>query len=185
MKQIIISFLFIASICACNNATTNAPEIGTNDTSRKFIQVKFTIDLHTPTVVISNYTLITNDLQNDSTKAKEIIKAKVMLPLAMQQHDLKLFDSILTKDFIYQGEENFFNRNEYIQDRVHAKWMISDVQYENLVIQFFEDYGILTYRNKVKEKDEFGKDQLYLWFWTDIWVKENGSWKLKNLRAIN
>ena len=108
-----------------------------------------------------------------------------MLPLAMQQHDLKLFDSILTKDFIYQGEENFFNRNEYIQDRVHAKWMISDVQYENLVIQFFEDYGILTYRNKVKEKDEFGKDQLYLWFWTDIWIKENGSWKLKNLRAIN
>jgi hypothetical protein len=63
--------------------------------------------------------------------------------------------------------------------------MISDVQYENLVLEFFDNYGVLTYRNKVKEKDEFGKDQLYNWFWTDVWIKENGKWKLKDLRAIN
>ena len=103
----------------------------------------------------------------------------------MQRHDANFFEDILSKDFISQGEEEFFNRTEYIKNRVNAKWMISDVRYENLVLQFLGDYGVLTYRNKVKEKDEFGKDQLYLWFWTDIWVKEDGKWKLKVLRAIN
>lgn len=63
--------------------------------------------------------------------------------------------------------------------------MISDAKYENLVIEFFDSYGVLTYRNKITEKDEFGKDQLFTWFWTDVWIEENGQWKLKDLRAIN
>ncbi len=124
-------------------------------------------------------------MEKDSIDAREIIKAKVLLPLAMQKHDAALFDSVLASGFLYQGEEAFFNRAEYINDRVNAKWMISDAQYENLVIEFFDNYGVLTYRNKVTEKDEFGKDQLYTWFWTDVWIKENGKWKLKDLRAIN
>ena len=155
------------------------------DTATKYVQVKYSIDINAPSVGITSYTLITNNLANDSAAARQLINEKVILPLAMQNHDFKLFDSTLATDFIYQGEEAFFNRAEYIRDRVTAQWMISDVQYENLVLQFFDGYGVLTYRNKVKEKDELGKDQLYTWFWTDVWVKENGRWKLKNLRAIN
>ena len=63
--------------------------------------------------------------------------------------------------------------------------MISDARYENIVVQFLDGYGILTYRNKITEKDEFGKDQLYTWFWTDVWAKEDGKWKLKILQALN
>jgi hypothetical protein len=179
MKYLLLFFLSFFSLAACNDEKRN------NQVEKKYIQQNFKIDLNTPTVGIANYTLITNNLQKDSSIAREIIKAKVILPLAMQRHDLKLFDSTLSRDFIYEGEEAFFNRAEYIQDRVNAKWMISDVRYENLVVQFFDDYGILTYRNKVTEKDEFGKDQLYTWFWTDVWINENGRWKLKNLRALN
>ena len=36
-----------------------------------------------------------------------------------------------------------------------------------------------------KEKDEFGKEHLFTWFWTDVWVEENGRWKIRDLRAIN
>ena len=155
------------------------------DPSKMYIQLKFNIDVNAPTVGIHTYTLLTNNPGKDSIEAREILQAKVLLPLAMQKHDAALFDSILASDFLYQDEEAFFNRAEYILDRVNGKWMISDVQYENMVLEFFDGYGILTYRNKVKEKDEFGKDQLYTWFWTDVWVKENGKWKLRDLRAIN
>ena len=185
MKYLGNSILLTVLLVCCNrhqNDTVNKCNI---DTTQKYVQVNYTIDLDVPTVGIKGYTLITNNLKKDSIEARQLLSAKVLLPLAMQRHDEKLFDSTLAADFIYQGEEAFFNRAEYIHDRVKAKWMISDVQYENLVLEFFNGYGILTYRNKVKEKDEFGKDQLYTWFWTDIWIKENGKWKLKDLRAIN
>ena len=185
MKHQILTLLIIVTIVSCNNTDMSSPKPSKTETSNKFIQVNYKIDLNTPTVGINNYTLITNDLQRDSLNALDIIKAKVILPLAMQKHDKILFDSVLAKDFISQGEDEFFNREEYIHDRVNGKWLISDVQYENLVIEFFGDLDILTYRNKVTEKDESGKVTLYNWFWTDIWVKENGRWKIRVLRAIN
>ncbi|MEP7255865.1 MAG: nuclear transport factor 2 family protein [Ferruginibacter sp.] len=188
MKQLLLIFCCITAIVSCtDNKTSPVDEVVTKqpEAVKKYIQVNFKIALNTPTVGITNYTLITNDLQRDSANAREIIKAKVILPLAMQGHDGKLFDSVLAKNFISQGEDEFFDRNEYIQDRVNGKWTITDVRYENLVLQFFGDLGILTYRNKVTEKDEFGKVSLFLWFWTDVWVKENGRWKIRDLRAIN
>lgn len=188
MKYFIMAFAGFLVILGCNDA--KKPPLNNQDAKqdsaiKKYSQVNFKIDLHTPTVGITNYTLISNDLARDSSNAREIIQAKVILPLAMQRHDASLFDSVLAKDFISQGEDEFFNRKEYIQDRVNGKWMISDVQYENLVLEFFGDWAMLTYRNRVKEKDEFGKENLFLWFWSDIWIKENGRWKIRVLRAIN
>ena len=185
MKYLASTVLLIITFISCNQNENDSAKNNSVDTGNKYVQVKYTIDINAPTVGIKSYTLITNNLEKDSSEARQLINAKVILPLAMQKHDEKLFDSSLATDFIYQGEEAFFNRTEYIHDRVTAKWMISDVQFENLVLQFFNGYGVLTYRNKVKEKDEFGKDQLYTWFWTDIWIKEDGRWKIKNLRAIN
>ncbi len=178
--------LVIAAIvmAACNSPQSQSVEQGSKPPGT-FIQVKFKNHSNHPTVGITDYILITDDLGNDSSEARLIIEAKAILPLAMQRHDSVLFDSTLAKEFIYHGEEAFFNREEYIHDRVHAKWMISDVQYENLVLEFFDKYAMLTYRNKVTEKDEVGKDQLYTWFWADVWIKEDGSWKLKDLRALN
>jgi len=173
------------AISACERLKTDSFASDANGGPKKFVQIKYDIDVNEPTVGITSYTLITNNLEKDKLEGEQIIREKVTLPLAMQKHDETLFDDILAKDFIYQGEEAFFNRAEYIQDRVNAKWVISDVRYENLVLEFFDNYGVLTYRNKVKEKDEFGKDQLYTWFWTDVWIKEDGRWKLRDLRAIN
>ena len=142
-------------------------------------------DLNTPTARIDRVTLITNHSVKDSVNAQQLIHAKVLLPLAMQGHDAILFDSILAKDFIYHGEDAFLHRQEYIHDRVNATWTITDVQYENVVLQFYDEMAVLSYRNIVQETDEFGKPQTFVWFWVDIWVNENGSWKLKELRAIN
>ena len=142
-------------------------------------------DLNTPTARIDTVTLITDDLKRDSANAQALIRAKVILPLAMQRHDRVLFDRVLAKDFLYHGEEAFFNREEYIHDRVNGKWTITDVQYENVVLQFYGKMGILSYRNIVKEIGEDGKLETYTWFWTDIWVLEKGIWKLQELRAIN
>jgi hypothetical protein len=185
MKPPVFIALAIIMLTACQPTEPDPVKPGYADPSAKYTQVKYNIDVNSPTVGIHEYTLISNNLAQDSIAAREIIQAKVLLPLAMQKHDAMLFDSVLASNFIYQGEEAFLDRAAYITDRVNAKWMISDVQYENLVLEFFDEYGVLTYRNKVTEKDEFGKDQLFTWFWTDVWIKEDGRWKLRDLRAIN
>ena len=185
MKYAIILSIVALSTTSCNQQKEHLPGPPISEKNSPYLLVKYDIDVNTPTVGITNYTLISNDLSRDSANAREIIQAKVILPLAMQKHDAALFDRVLAKDFISQGEDEFFNREEYIRDRVSGTWMISDVQYENLVLAFYDGYGILTYTNKVKEKDEFGKEQLFTWIWTDVWVKENGQWKLRELRSLN
>ncbi len=60
-----------------------------------------------------------------------------------------------------------------------GKWIISDVQYENLVLQFFGEIAVLTYRNTVKEKDAMGLPKTWHYTWADVWVKEDGEWKIK------
>ena len=184
MKYLIFVFIIIQQT-SCHEPMSESSETAIKNDNEKYGRIKFTIDVKQPTVGIDSYSLITNNPGRDSVSARELIREKVILPLAMQRHDRKLFDSTLSENFTYEEEAIFLNREEYINDRVNAKWMISDVRYENLVLQFIDNYGILTYHNKVKEKDEFGKDQLFSWFWTDVWVKENGRWKLKSLIALN
>jgi ketosteroid isomerase-like protein len=99
--------------------------------------------------------------------------------LPCKRHDAALFDSILARDFVAHGEEEFFNREEFIKNRVGGKWLISDIQYENLVLQFFGEIAVLTYRNTVKEKDAMGLPKTWHYTWADVWVKEDGDWKVK------
>ena len=60
-----------------------------------------------------------------------------------------------------------------------------DARYENLVLQFFGETALLTYRNIVKEKDEKGVPTTWLYTWADVWVKENGEWKVAAIYVID
>jgi ketosteroid isomerase-like protein len=189
MKYFIFPLLISTVLLGCKeneNAVPGTP-VATTKTAenKKFIQVTRRIDNSIPSIGISNYTLITDDLGRDTADADAILLAKVIIPLAMQKHDVALFDSILAKDFTAQGEGEFFEREAFIQNRVNGKWMISDVQYENLVLQFFRDIALLTYRNTVKEKDEKGMPLTWHYTWADIWIKEDRRWKIKVSRGIH
>lgn len=189
MKYLIFSLLLIIILIGCQaneNSVTSEPAVTKHKAeSKKYIQVTRKIDNNIPSIGISNYNLITDDLGRDSTESDALIRAKVIIPLAMQKHDAALFDSVLAKDFTAQGEGQFFEREAFIQNRVNGKWMISDVQYENLVLQFFGEIALLTYRNIVKEKDKMGMPQTWHFTWADIWVKEDGRWKVKAQRGIH
>ena len=69
--------------------------------------------------------------------------------------------------------------------RVNAKWNVLDARYENLVLQFFGETALLTYRNIVKETDEKGVPTTWLYNWADVWVKEDGEWKVAAIYVID
>lgn len=187
MKYLIFLLLSIALIgCQANeNRVSSKPTVMKQTAeSKKYIQVARKIDNNITSIGINNYTLITDDIGRDSTKADDIIRARVILPLAMQKHDAALFDSILAKDFTSQGEGEFLEREAFIQNRVNGPWMMLDIQYENMVLQFFDEMALLTYRNTIKDKDELGVLRVWHFTGADIWIKEDGRWKIKVGRGI-
>jgi len=188
MKQIYYLLMITIAISGCQqkeNAVPSTPAANTSTGEGKnFILVTRKIEDSIASISINSYNLVTENLGRDTMEADALIRRKILHPLAMQKHDSALFEDLITKDFTAQGEHEFFNRQEFIQDRVNGKWMISDVQYENLVLQFFGEIGILTYRNIVKELDEKGKPLTWHFTWADIWTKEEGKWKLKAQRTI-
>ena len=107
------------------------------------------------------------------------------MPLAVQKHDASLFNSWLARNVVARGEHEFLGREEYIRDRVNATWSVSDARYENLVLQFFGETALLTYRNIVREKDEKGVPTTWFYTWADIWVKEGGEWKVGAIYVID
>ena len=173
--------------CQANEKFANRPSESSQHGrgGKKFSQVTLKVDYAIPTIGISEYTLITDDVEAHRKDAEAIMLRKKDMPLAMQKHDASLFNSWLARNFVSRGEAEFLTREEYIQDRVNAAWSISDVQYENLVLQFFGETAVLTYRNSVKGKDEKGIPETWLFTWADTWVKEDGEWKVAAIYIID
>lgn len=188
MKQIYYLFMYAVAISACQENENVVPGTTAGNKSiaegKSFIQVTRKIEDSIASIGINAYNLITDNLGKDTTEADALLRRKILHPLAMQKHDSAIFEDLIANDFTAQGEHEFFNRQEFIQDRVNGKWMISDVQYENLVLQFFGEIGILTYRNIVKELDEKGTPLTWHFTWADVWIKEKGKWKIKTQRTI-
>lgn len=151
----------------------------------EYKQITISESKTTPTVDIKGYTLISANKTLDGANAVEILELKRKLPLAMQRKDSALFESILSENFTYRGEDEFYNNKEdYIHNRIHATWTIDTVRYRNLVLQFFDGIAILTYRNTLKGTDDKGKADIEHYSWADIYVKENGKWKIKAIHEI-
>jgi hypothetical protein len=183
---LVLLWIILFTGCQVNEKTARQQSDSTKQTgtAKKYSQVNLKVDYVIPTVGISNYSLITDDVEAHRKDAEAIMLRKKDMPLAMQKHDASLFNSFLARDFISRGEHEFLEREDYIRDRVNALWTISDVQYENLVLQFFGGTAVLTYRNIVKEKDEKGIPVTWLYTWADIWVKEDGEWKVGGIHLI-
>ncbi len=177
MNKIIIS-LVIVLLVSCNQ-----PE-KSKQVDSTFTQILIKEANTTPTVDIKEFTLITNNITKDSANAIEILKVKRNWPLAMQRKDSSLFEKILATSFTFRADGDFFNRNDYINDRIHGTWTIDTVRYENMVLQFFKDVAILTYRNTLNGTDKAGNPNIEHYSWADIYCREDNQWKILGSHLI-
>ncbi len=156
----------------------------------KYIQETIAEENLTPTVDIKEFVLVSNNSAAQLADAKEVMKVKRNFPIAMQTKDEALFNEILSKSFSFRAEDEFYNRADYIKDRTTCTDTVTDVKYENLVLQFFGNIGVLTYRNIVDNKgilhDSITMDKNWKEYmsWSDIYVKEDGKWKIGSVHQI-
>lgn len=171
MKHIIISIILGQIIFySCN--------------PKKVIRESIIIEIEeknsTPTVDLAKYKLIVNSGKDRKADAEQILGVKRKWPLAMQSKNPAEFDSILSKNFTFQGGNSFYKRNDYIKDRTSpGEWIITFVKYENVTLQFIGERGIMSYVNHVTNKNQKTGDIEYEHMtWVDIYVLEDGKWKI-------
>jgi len=128
--------------------------------------------------------LITDDLERDRSEAEAVIQTKIELPHAMQTKERNHFESILSKGFIFQAADGFFDRDGYINNRVGDPSKVRQADYRNVVVQFIGDRALVTYSNIVE--DEPGGPAAWKadMSWADILAKEDGRWKYETVHMI-
>ncbi|MFN0159130.1 MAG: nuclear transport factor 2 family protein [Bacteroidota bacterium] len=137
------------------------------------------------TIIIRGLTLVTRNAAAERGDALEILMLKVQWPLAMQTKDRNLFETILASDFTFRAEDEFFARPDYIEDRVAGTWEIDTVKYENLVLQFFDESALLTYRNVLKGTDTLGTPDIEHYAWADMYTRKDGRWRILGSHCID
>ena len=185
MKKLSTGLFVLVVLLSCNaekenNAVTEKP------VTKSLQQITVIEENGTPTIDIKSFSLVGDSSEAQIADAKEILKVKRKWPLAMQEKSRKLFEEILSKDFTIRGEDEFFgNREDYIKDREKGNWGIDTVRYENLVLQFFGDVAVLTYRNKLTGTDIAGIPNKEFYTWADMFKKEDGAWKIGASHCID
>lgn len=131
-----------------------------------------------PSVDLHEYTLITRDLERDRSEADSIIQTKMELPHAMQTKVRSDFERILARDFVFQGGDEFFDREGYIANRVADASRVKQADYRNVVVQFVSsERALVTYSNIVEDEPGGPGAWKAEMTWADIIVREDGNWK--------
>jgi ketosteroid isomerase-like protein len=138
-----------------------------------------------PAVAISEYTLLTDDLERQRSDAEAIMQAKIDWPRAMQTKDPADFEKVLGKNFIHHGSAGLMDRQAYLKDRLGNPSKVKTAVYDNLVLQIFPDHAILTYHNIVEEEPGGPTAWKEGMTWMDTFVKEDGRWKVAASRMIH
>jgi hypothetical protein len=72
MKHFALTVIAVIVFTACRNSGKDpSNKTAFTEDSAKYVQVKFDINVNTPTVGMYGYTLITNNLEKDSADARE------------------------------------------------------------------------------------------------------------------
>ena len=143
-------------------------------------------DRRVPGVELETYTLIASDSAASRRRAEAVMAVKLAWPLAMRTKDAALFNRILAHDFtLREADGMLYDRTTYIRDRVQSPERVVAVRYENVVLQFFGALALMTYRNVLDHRDPRGRPDTLTLTWADIFVEENGEWRIRASHLID
>ncbi len=186
MRILLIAITISLSVLSCN-INQDTKDNKQSELSKPLNLTVNQLDSFLSTIKIDNYTLINSKEGKRQKDAADIIELKRKWPQVMQSPNRVGFDTILSKNFTFFGEGRLLNREEYIQDRLTTSdWKITFVKYDNVTLQFFDSIGLLTYRNQVtNENVKTNEIEIEYISWADIYVKEQGKWKIGASHTID
>lgn len=166
-KLILVIVAFATVITACNT------EIKKIESKEEPILIKVNLLQDSTTARINEYTLATSDPNKDSIESRKIIDLKIGLIDAIEKRDSAFLIENLHESFSFISGESFYNKHDFINQRLYESLDVSTFRLIKPALHIIDNTAVLSFV-------QFNKDGAteFKSFWTDVFSKTNGEWKL-------
>src|SRR6267378_4561721 len=109
---------------------------------------------------------------------KQILKLEDDWARALKTKDRQLLDAIVGPTFTFiEPDGTVKNRDEYLADRSSDIADIESFELADLRVSVFEHCALTSGLSKIAERRQ-GKSYRFSLRWKELWLKDNGSWRV-------
>jgi ketosteroid isomerase-like protein len=96
----------------------------------------------------------------------------------LKTKDRQLLDAIVARNFTFiEPDGTVKDRDEYLADRSSDIAAIESFELADLKVSVFENCALASGLSKITERRQ-GKRYRFSLRWKELWLKDNGSWKV-------
>ena len=116
--------------------------------------------------------------QQPLSDEKQILKLEDDWARALKTKDRQLLDTIVARNFTFiEPDGTVKNRDEYLADRSSDTADIESFELADLKVSVFENCALTSGVSKITERRQ-GKRYRFSLRWKELWLKDNGSWRV-------
>ena len=109
---------------------------------------------------------------------KQILKLEDDWARALKTKDRQILDTIVAGNFTFiEPDGTVKNRDEYLVDRSSDITDIESFELADLKVSVFENCALTSGVSKITERRQ-GKRYRFSLRWKELWLKDNGSWRV-------
>jgi len=116
--------------------------------------------------------------QQPLSDEKQILKSEDDWARALKMKDRQLLDAIVATNFTFiEPDGTLKNRDEYLADRSSDIADIESFELADLKVNVFENCALTSGLSKITERRQ-GKRYRFNLRWKELWLKDNGRWRV-------
>ena len=116
--------------------------------------------------------------QQPLSDEKQILKLEDDWASALKTKDKQVLDAIVARNFTFiEPDGTVKNRDEYLADRSSDIADIESFELADLRVSVFEHCALTSGLSKIAERWQ-GKSYRFSLRWKELWLKDNGSWRV-------
>ncbi|HEU0274361.1 MAG TPA: nuclear transport factor 2 family protein [Candidatus Udaeobacter sp.] len=116
--------------------------------------------------------------QRPLSDEKQILKLEDDWARALKMKDRQLLDAIVSPNFTFiEPDGTVKNRDDYLADRSSDIADIESFELGELRVRVFENCALTSGISRITERRQ-GKRYRFSLRWKELWLKDNGSWRV-------
>jgi uncharacterized protein (TIGR02246 family) len=128
----------------------------------------------------------TNDPDKLSKAQREILQVEEQVFAAVKNQDTESLRRILTDDFVYRSPGNDeVAKDDFLKLSASFPFKIVSIRGEEMKVNVYGDTAVLTGLQLARTRNDEGKEETSAVMFTDVFVKQNGKWRLALAHAVD
>jgi ketosteroid isomerase-like protein len=129
-------------------------------------------------LAVSVFVITSVCAQQPLSDEKQILKLEDDWARALKTKDRPLLDAIVAPNFTFiEPDGTVKNRDEYLADRSSDVADIESFELADLKVSVFENCALTSGLSKITERRQ-GKRYRFNLRWKELWLKDNGRWRV-------